>query len=318
MSVLRLERPGRGRPFPRFLKTRDRTFASVNVNTEIESLVYLLEDPDPRIQKQIEARLLEWGERAIPQLDQARVQSDNRGEREAIVRILHRITFSSLMEEFANLAHQGIQGRARLESALFLLARFGNPTLDEGYHRRRLNRMAQEVASRLTPGETEGRKMHTLLQYLFGELQFKGETHDYHSVESAYLDRVLDRRRGMPVMLGSIVLFLARRLNLPFYGVNMPVHFMLIYQGTTRELMIDPFDGGRVVSYDQCHFFLKKNGIQPRPEHFQRCSSEEIVVRCLRNLIYSYSRRKEEDRVSDLNILMELIRPDSGSGEINT
>lgn len=292
------------------LTRRDATFDTVNVQAEIESLVYLLEDPDPEIQRQIEARLLEWGERAIPQLDQARVQSVDREARESIGRILHRITFSSLYEEFANLAHQGIHGRARLESALFLLSRFGNPTLDEGHFRRRLNRMAQEVGSRLKPEETEGRKMHTLLQFLFGELQYKGETHDYHNIENAYLDRVMERRRGMPVMLAAIVLSLARRLNLPFYGVNMPVHFMLIYQGQTRELLIDPFDGGRVVTYDQCHFFLKKNGIQPRPEHFRRCSSEEIVVRCIRNLIYSYSRRNEEDRVADLNLLMELVRPD--------
>ena len=53
-------------------------------------------------------------------------------------------------------------------------------------------------------------------------------------------------------------MFIARRLQLPVFGVNMPIHFMLAFVGEKEEQLIDPYDQGAEVSYDQCYFFLKR------------------------------------------------------------
>lgn len=101
-------------------------------------------------------------------------------------------------------------------------------------------------------------------------------------------------------------MFLSRRLDMPFFGVNMPIHFMLNYISDKEEVLIDPYDNGAIVTYDQCYFFLKKNNIEPKPDHFRIASDIEILTRCIRNLIHSYERKEEPVRVEDLKKLLAI------------
>jgi hypothetical protein len=43
------------------------------------------------------------------------------------------------------------------------------------------------------------------------------------------VNHVMDTQKGGPVMLGLIYAELARRLNLPIFGVNLPRNFVLCY-----------------------------------------------------------------------------------------
>ena len=118
------------------------------------------------------------------------------------------------------------------------------------------------------------------------------------------MDKVIDRRIGLPITLSLVMMFIARRLELPFFGVNMPIHFMLTYVSDKEEVLIDPYDNGAIVTYDQCYFFLKKNGIEPKPGHFQIASDMGILLRCLRNMVHSYERKEDAERVNDLRKLL--------------
>jgi len=50
----------------------------MSTRAEIESLMFLLEDPDPFVQEQVQLRLMELGDRAVPLLDQIRVQTKDK------------------------------------------------------------------------------------------------------------------------------------------------------------------------------------------------------------------------------------------------
>ena len=101
-------------------------------------------------------------------------------------------------------------------------------------------------------------------------------------------------------------MFIARRLEMPFFGINMPIHFMLNYVSEKEEVLIDPYDNGAIVSYDQCYFFLKKNNIEPKPDHFKIATDLEILIRCIRNLIHSYERLEQTTYAEDLKELLQL------------
>ena len=273
---------------------------------EIESLIFLLDDPDPMVQSGVRSRFQELGENAVPLLDQYRSESIRESEKNSINEIIYSITFGSILDEFAELIEQGVNNRRQLEDALLLLSKFGNPTLRVEEYRKKLDKLSSQIGSEIayTPSMTE--KMQIMLQFVFRELRFRGDAQDYHSTENAYLDRVIDRRKGLPIMLSAVVMFLARRLGLPFFGVNMPIHFMLMYKIHDREILIDPFDSGSIVTYNQCCYFLKKNGIEPRPEHLQKADESEILKRCLRNLMNAYAKAKDQSRVKDLQQLLYI------------
>lgn len=279
----------------------------MSTKTEIESLIYLLEDPDPNVQASVRNRLFELGEQAVPLLDQQKSQSKSDNERELINEIIQWITFGSLEEDFLDVLESGIKNLKQLEDAVFILARFENPTLREEEYKRKLDNFAGMIRDDLNYQIEQSKKMHILLNFVFDELGFRGSNVDYYNPDNSFLHRVIDRRQGLPISLGLIVLFLARRLDLPFAGVNMPIHFMLKYRGELEEVMIDPFDRGKTVTYNQCYFFLKQNGVEPKSEHFDSARPHEILARCIRNLIQSYSRLEKEDKVENLTNLLNTV-----------
>lgn len=274
--------------------------------SEIESLLILLEDPDPFIQESVQNRFKELGENAVPLLDQYRVETPNHKERTVLGDIIHDLTFPTLRNDFHELLEEGVKNRKSLEYAMFTLSRFGNPTLRISDLQEKLDHFAEMVEPSMRYRLDERRKMKQLIKFVFEDLNFSGDTEDYHNPANCFLDQVLRRRRGLPITLSMIVMFLARRLDLPFFGVNMPIHFMLNYVSEKEEVLIDPYDNGAIVTYDQCYFFLKKNNIEPKPEHFKIATDVEILVRCIRNLIHSYERLEMPHRVEDLRDLLAL------------
>ncbi|MEX0723165.1 MAG: transglutaminase-like domain-containing protein [Gracilimonas sp.] len=274
--------------------------------TEIESLLFLMDDPDPFVQQSVENRLQELGEKAVPLLDEYKAEIKETEAKERVNEVIHKLTFDTLEQDFVEILEGGLKTRKSLETAVFTLARFGNPTLRISEYQAKLNHFADIVEPQIKYKLDEKRKMKRLLKFIFEDLNFRGDAEDYHAPQNCLLNEVIDRRKGLPISLSLIVMFISRRLEMPFFGINMPIHFMLNYIGDKEELLIDPYDNGAIVSYDQCYFFLKKNSIEPRPEHFQMATNLDIVLRCIRNLIHSYERKEEMDRIEDLGRLLSV------------
>lgn len=275
--------------------------------TEIESLVYLLDDPDPYIQSEVRNRLYELGENAVPLLDQRKSEVTDEQERALINEIIQWITYSSVEEDFLDVLENGLNSLERLEKAVLILARFDNPTLRASEYQQKLDRFAKRIAADVRYSLSESQKMYKVLDLVFNELEFSGSTTDYYSPENSYLNKVIDRRQGLPISLGLIVLFIARRLDLPFRGVSMPIHFMLMYKSGGEKILIDPFDHGKVVTYNQCFYFLEQNGITPKSEHFQPSRESDILARCIRNLINSYKKKEMPHKAESLTNLLQTV-----------
>jgi len=279
----------------------------MTTKSEIESLVTLLDDPDPFVHSQVRNRLFELGQQAVPLLDQQKSETKDDSERELITEIIQHITYGNLEEDFLDVLGEGIYNLEKLEKAVFILSRFDNPTLREEEYARKLDRFAGMVANRIQYEPDESRRMRQLLEFVFEELKFTGSTVDYYNPDNSYLNRVIERRQGLPISLGMIVLFLGRRLEMPFYGVNMPIHFMLRFKGEKEEVLIDPFDRGKVVSYNQCYFFLKQNGVEPKSKHFEAAGETQILARSIRNLIQSYKKLGADRKVEGLKKLLGTV-----------
>jgi regulator of sirC expression with transglutaminase-like and TPR domain len=279
----------------------------MSAKSEIESLVYLLDDPDPYVQSEVRNRLFELGEHAVPLLDQQKNQTKDDEARELISEIIQWITFNSVEEDFLDVLEGGLKNMKQLEDAVLILSRFDNPTLREREYKKKLDRFAKMVEDEVRYSLNESQKMHKVLDFVFNELEFSGSSSDYYNPNNSYLNRVIDSRKGLPISLALIVLFIGRRLDLPFYGINMPIHFMLKYKGEKEEILIDPFDHGKIVTYNQCYYFLKQNGIDPKSEHFEISSKAAILARCIRNLINSYEKLDKLDKVEGLKKLLNTV-----------
>jgi regulator of sirC expression with transglutaminase-like and TPR domain len=161
-----------------------------------------------------------------------------------------------------------------------------------------LDRMAEMLRPRLadTAGLDEPRRAVDILNtFLFVEMGFRGNTHDYDNPNNSFLDQVLATRSGLPITLSVMYMAIGWRLGLPLAGLALPGHFLTRYTSPTGELFIDPFNQGRLWSHEECVRQVQRiyhNAPAPLIEEvMQPPSRQAILVRMLRNLKHTYMQR---------------------------
>ncbi|MBI2808785.1 MAG: transglutaminase family protein [Planctomycetes bacterium] len=137
-----------------------------------------------------------------------------------------------------------------LAEVALLLARDEYPVLDVDAHLGELTAMAREVQPYL-----RGHLAHQvqgLCRYLFHEMGFRGNPADYYDPRNSYFNQVLERRVGIPISLSAVAMAVGQRAGLTIAGIGLPGHFIVKAIDGTREIIIDPFDGGRILSRADC------------------------------------------------------------------
>jgi regulator of sirC expression with transglutaminase-like and TPR domain len=177
-----------------------------------------------------------------------------------------------------------------------------------------LDDLAGRVRLRLDRGDDEERVREVLHATLYRELGFRGvaprePTRPGHS----WLDRVLSRRVGLPILLSIVELEVGWRLGLRLWGVGFPGHFLV---GGPDGLLLDPADGGRRLTRDDCQALLRRSVGERVLLHagmLRPVSRREILARVLRNLRVARLAAREWPAalaVVELLSVVEPTRPD--------
>jgi regulator of sirC expression with transglutaminase-like and TPR domain len=274
-------------------------------DNEIKALISLLDDDNHTVSRLVREKFLEIGAEAKPYLARAS-ETDGAVVRAKARSILEEIRFGELEREIGAFATRAVD-LARLEEGAFLVARFGYPDLDVSRYERLLDEMAGELSAHLEGKRSGLAILRAFADFLFDELGFTGNSLDYYDPDNSYINRVLDRRAGIPITLSLIYLFLARRVGLAMEGIGLPGHFVVRLPGPDSELYVDAFDSGRVLSRSECARFVVSAGYEPRPEYFAPSSPRDILARMLRNLIHVYREGNDKRRVDVLTRLAAAI-----------
>ena len=202
--------------------------------------------------------------------------------------------------------------RISLAEAALLIAASEYPDLDAAQYIRRLDAMAETVGQRVG-GETDPfRMIERINQFLFQEEGFSGNTHDYYDPRNSFLNEVLDRKTGIPITLSTLYLEMAGRLNIPLVGVGMPGHFLVKHP--YFDILIDPFDQGRILSEDDCRARMQQvlGDSVPFDKSFLDAAGKcQIVTRMLNNLRGIYVNSRQYQKALDMSELVLAFHPDS-------
>jgi regulator of sirC expression with transglutaminase-like and TPR domain len=148
--------------------------------------------------------------------------------------------------------------------------------------------------------------------FLSDEVGLRGNAEDYYDPRNSYLNEVLDRRLGIPITLALIYIEVGRRAGVPLDGVGFPGHFLLRHSLHT-QLVLDPFDRGRLLTMDDCKEMLERlsNGsLAFDPRLLRPSTPRQILVRILNNLRGVYLHRGEQLRVIGVLDRVLLLDPD--------
>src|SRR3954468_12144083 len=99
--------------------------------------------------------------------------------------------------------------------------------------------LVRDAAER-TP-EADARACATLLGERLG---FAGDRERYDDPDNSMLDRVLSRRRGLPILLSVVYVEVARRAGVALGGHGFRAHPVVRRCAADPTVLIDPFAGG--------------------------------------------------------------------------
>ncbi len=208
------------------------------------------------------------------------------------------------------------EGGIDLGRAALLLARVEYPDLDPVAHVARLDRMAAEAPAGCRDGDGRAR-LAGLRRYLFEDLGFAGNREDYYDPRNSLLNDVLERRLGIPITLSLVLMEVGRRLALAVEGVGLPGHFVARVRLEGEDVLVDPFDGGAVLTGEACAALVERAVGQrvPLPEAaFAAVSKRQLLARMLANLKGIYWRRKDWTRAVGVGDRLLVLDP-GASGE---
>lgn len=194
-----------------------------------------------------------------------------------------------------------------------LVAREEYPQLPPEPYLGRLDQIAEEVRDRLSDETAPPVVLEELLTVIFEKHGYQGNREAYYDPRNSFLNDVLDRRKGIPLTLGIVVLEVGWRLGLPLEGVNFPHHFLVRYSGDVLQMLIDPFDGGRVRFQDEAQEFLDRvygGMVRVRSSYLEAASRRDMLVRLLTNLKSLYANVGDNMRAVAAAERILLLRPD--------
>ncbi len=186
-----------------------------------------------------------------------------------------------------------------LDLGVALIACHEQPWLEPESLVARLDALAHglHVPEEADPIEQIARLNH----HLFTTLGFTGDEETYDAPHNSFLDRVLERRRGLPILLCVVYLELGRRVGVQLDGVNFPGHFLVAPPASEPRFLVDPFAQGAIRRPDQLLSHLSRVLERPvlAPEEaepfIQPCGNRQTLVRVSNNLKASYLRRRDDD-----------------------
>ncbi|MFN0084901.1 MAG: SirB1 family protein [Blastocatellia bacterium] len=200
-----------------------------------------------------------------------------------------------------------------LDRAALLIAAEEHPLLEVDVWIGRLDEIAMAARRHDRPERPPHMRVLALAEWLSSEMGFHGNESNYNDVRNSYLHEVIDRRTGIPITLSVIYIEIARRLGFELRGVGMPGHFLVKCRDEEREILLDPFNGGRLLSMEDCREMVDRmyGGSMPfRAEFLAAVTTRQILTRMLQNLKSIYLNAKDHARTLSVIERVLILNPD--------
>lgn len=183
-----------------------------------------------------------------------------------------------------------------LDRAALTLALEEYPDLNIQDYLRRLDTLAARVGTLAGIDHSAVNVIESINEVLFVQEGLRGNSEDYYDPRNSFLNEVLDRKLGAPISLSVIYMEIARRISFTVEGIGFPGHFLVKHVANEREIIIDAFELGRILTPNDCQELLDKihNGtVMLNAAMLQPMGKRAIITRMLYNLKGIYTQREQ-------------------------
>jgi regulator of sirC expression with transglutaminase-like and TPR domain len=174
---------------------------------------------------------------------------------------------------------------------------------------------------RVRPGAPLVEHVARLNHHLFTTHGFAGDDETYDAPANSHLHRVLDRRRGLPILLSVVYIEVARRVGVVVDPVAFPSHFVVSPRdadeaaGALPRFFVDPFHGGAIRTAQDLRRQLEGRarraiGDDELTRWLAPASTRDVLLRINNNLQRSHLFRAELEAALRATVRNLWLRPD--------
>jgi regulator of sirC expression with transglutaminase-like and TPR domain len=128
-----------------------------------------------------------------------------------------------------------------------------------------------------------------------------------------FINRVIERRRGLPVALSLLYICAAEANGWSVHGLNMPGHFILRINDSGVQTLFDPFQECKILNAHDLRELLKSAlgpSAELSAEYYNAVTKRDVLIRLLNNIKLRMIQHEGYKDALKIVELMRIIDPD--------
>ena len=271
----------------------------------IKAMIHLLDDSDQEVVSMVEQQIRTLGPSIIPVLESEwETESLNPILQTKIENLIHDFQWQSVKTRLQVWKESG--GMDLLEG-MWILATYRYPDYTYEQLKLEMDQLYYEVWPQMREELHPMDQVKVLNTAIFEQLKFGPNSKNFHAANNSFINNVLSSKKGNPISLCVIYMWIAQKLGLPIYGVNLPNLFVLTYKLNGLQFYINVFNKGLIFNKIDIDNYIAQLNLTPNEIYYNPCSNLEIIRRVIRNLMMAYEKAGEQDYKDELTELINLL-----------
>lgn len=281
----------------------------------LHTLIHLLDVSDNAAYNKVSTQILSYGPEAIGVLEQEWLKLPDPERQERLLYLIQKLHLEKIYQKLT--LWSSFYENDIMEGYL-TVSQYLYSDLDKEGVEEQMKQIKEDLKYELHENLTPLQKIRVINHILFDVHRFKVSISKETLVESHFLNKMLETKKGTPIALGLLYMVLAQKFGVPLYGLPLQRHFILTYMeadfpgevafNSPVNFYINPHFKGAAFTAKEIRRYLKETGQQTKDQHFTPHRNTQLIRFLLENLNKIYTYLNDEARAAEVAYLAEALK----------
>ena len=277
----------------------------MSIDTELKSIVTLLDDTDDFVVDAINKRMLGRGTSVLTDLEELYNREKSYKTKGLIADKIQFLSNEFVLEEFESML---LREYPDLERGIYLISKLIVPDIDEIYFKDLIGILIKDLVEEINEKKTALEKMQIFNHIFYHRLLFKCGDYPVTRESTTLLTSVLSSRHGIPLSISLVYFLLARCVGLEVYPMCFPGGFVPSYVENNKILFyMDIFREGEIFSESRLKYYLENQGVDIDTSAFEVRDDRTLILVYLEMLHFMYTQKEDEYTIAILDRALKLF-----------
>ena len=264
----------------------------MSVDTELKSIVTLLDDTDDFVVEAINKRMLGRGVSVLTDLEVLYNKEKSYRTKGLIADKIQYLSNEFVLDELGRMVNHEYPD---LERGIYLISKLIVTDIDEIYFKDLLGILIRDLVTEISEEKTALEKMQIFNHIFYHRLLFKCGDYPITRESTTVLTSVLSSRHGVPLSISLTYFLLARCVGLEVYPMCFPGGFVPAYIEKDKILFyMDIFRDGEIFSESRLKYYLENQGVDIDTSAFEVRDDRTLLLVYLEVLHFMYTQKEDE------------------------